>query len=502
MNSTKAFEIPKALVWEAYQDVKRSAGGPGVDRQRMEDFERDLKNELYKVWNRMSSGSYFPPPVLRVEIPKADGGMRELGIPTIGDRVAQAVVKRYLEPLVEPYFHEDSYGYRPGRSALDAVAKARQRCWRDNWVLDLDISKFFDTLDHDLVMRAVRRFTNCKWVLLYIDRWLKAEVVVRDGTLHQRDTGTPQGGVISPLLANIFLHLAFDQWMAKTRPTIRFERYADDIVVHCGSQPQLEVIKREIERRLERCRLKLNPEKTRVVYCKGTGRTEDWPCQSFTFLGYLFRPRSARTRYGEFFVSFRPSDQSEGIAYASAADPARVESHQPHAPRPEHAGSAVKSDHCRLDKLLRSFLSVCSALRFKSCQPGAGPMGHAEVQEVPSSTYPCPRMVNVRRAAGPNALCALAISRLDDKSRMSREVHVRFCERLGGRFLGSTRPVVETFFKTIKSELIWRTVFMSRSQAEAAIAGYIDGFYNPVRRHSTLDFTSPVKFEAEAMQTV
>ena len=307
MNSTKAFEIPKALVWEAYQDVKRSAGGPGVDRQRMEDFERDLKNELYKVWNRMSSGSYFPPPVLRVEIPKADGGMRELGIPTIGDRVAQAVVKRYLEPLVEPYFHEDSYGYRPGRSALDAVAKARQRCWRDNWVLDLDISKFFDTLDHDLVMRAVRRFTNCKWVLLYIDRWLKAEVVVRDGTLHQRDTGTPQGGVISPLLANIFLHLAFDQWMAKTHPTIRFERYADDIVVHCGSQPQLEVIKREIERRLERCRLKLNPEKTRVVYCKGTGRTEDWPCQSFTFLGYLFRPRSARTRYGEFFVSFSPA---------------------------------------------------------------------------------------------------------------------------------------------------------------------------------------------------
>ena len=189
MNSTKAFEIPKALVWEAYQDVKRSAGGPGVDRQRMEDFERDLKNELYKVWNRMSSGSYFPPPVLRVEIPKADGGMRELGIPTIGDRVAQAVVKRYLEPLVEPYFHEDSYGYRPGRSALDAVAKARQRCWRDNWVLDLDISKFFDTLDHDLVMRAVRRFTNCKWVLLYIDRWLKAEVVVRDGTLHQRGHG-------------------------------------------------------------------------------------------------------------------------------------------------------------------------------------------------------------------------------------------------------------------------------------------------------------------------
>jgi len=168
MSSAKSFDIPKTLVWDAYRDVKKSAGGPGVDGQCMDDIEGDLKNQLYKIWNRMSSGSYCPPPVLRVEIPKADGGVRALGIPTIGDRIAQAVVKRYLEPLVEPHFHEDSYGYRPGRSALDAVAKARQRCWRDNWVLDLDISKFFDTLDHDLVMRAVRRFTTCKWVLMYI----------------------------------------------------------------------------------------------------------------------------------------------------------------------------------------------------------------------------------------------------------------------------------------------------------------------------------------------
>ena len=311
MSAAKAFEIPKALVWEAYRDVKRSAGGPGVDGQTMEDFEHDLKNQLYVIWNRMSSGAYFPPPVLRVRIPKADGGTRELGIPTIGDRVAQATVKRYLEPLVEPYFHEDSYGYRPGRSALDAVAKARQRCWRDNWVLDLDISKFFDTLDHALVMRAVRRFTDCRWILLYIERWLKADVMLTDGTLHQRDTGTPQGGVISPLLANIFLHVGFDQWMVETHPSIRFERYADDIVVHCGSRRQVERLKMEIERRLERCRLKLNSEKTRVVYCKGTGRTEDWPCQSFTFLGYLFRPRSARNRRGEFFVSFSPAISSK-----------------------------------------------------------------------------------------------------------------------------------------------------------------------------------------------
>lgn len=307
MSSAKAFDIPKALVWDAYLDVKKSAGGPGVDGQRMEDVEGDLTNQLYKIWNRMSSGSYFPPPVLRVEIPKASGGVRQLGIPTIGDRIAQAVVKRYLEPLVEPYFHEDSYGYRPGRSALDAVAKARQRSWRDDWVLDLDISKFFDTLDHSLVMRAVRRFTTCKWVLLYLERWLQADVQLQDGTLQRRDTGTPQGGVISPLLANIFLHLGFDEWMRENYPAIHFERYADDIVVHCRSQKQLEWVKAKIERRLRLCKLSLNPDKTRIVYCKDSSRTGEWPCQSFDFLGYTFRPRSARNRRGEFFVSFSPA---------------------------------------------------------------------------------------------------------------------------------------------------------------------------------------------------
>lgn len=307
MSSAKAFIIPKALIWEAYRDVKRSHGGPGVDGQTMEVFENDLRNQLYKIWNRMSSGSYFPPPVLRVQIPKPGGGIRQLGIPTIGDRIAQAAVKRYLEPLVEPYFHEDSYGYRPGRSALDAVGKARQRCWRDNWVLDLDISKFFDTLDHGLVLRAVRRFTTCKWVLLYIERWLKADVVLPDGTLLKRDRGTPQGGVISPLLANIFLHLVFDQWMEKHYPNIHFERYADDIVVHCRSRKQLRMIHHRIESRLKQCRLRLNPNKTRVVYCKDSRRNGNWPCYSFDFLGYTFRPRSARNYRGQFFVSFSPA---------------------------------------------------------------------------------------------------------------------------------------------------------------------------------------------------
>lgn len=307
MSSAKAYDIPKALVWDAYQDVRRSGGGPGVDGQTMEEFEGDLKNQLYRIWNRMSSGSYFPPPVLRVEIPKAEGGKRELGIPTIGDRIAQAAIKRYLEPLVDPHFHEDSYGYRPRRSALDAVAQARKRCWQADWVLDLDINRFFDTLDHDLIMRAVRRFTDCKWALLYIERWLRAEVQLQDGTRQLRKTGTPQGGVISPLLANIFLHFGFDQWMKGSHAGIPFERYADDIVVHCRSRQQAERVKGSIEQRLTQCGLEMHSDKTRVVYCKGSRRTEDWPCQKFDFLGYQFRPRSARDRWGGFFVSFSPA---------------------------------------------------------------------------------------------------------------------------------------------------------------------------------------------------
>ncbi|SIQ82203.1 RNA-directed DNA polymerase [Alkalispirochaeta americana] len=307
MSSTKAFEIPKALVWEAYLDVKRSSGGPGIDGESIEEFEVDLKNNLYKIWNRMSSGSYFPSAVRLVEIPKTDGGLRPLGIPTVADRIAQGVVKRYLEPIVEPEFHENSYGYRPGRSALDAIAQARERCWRDDWVLDLDISKFFDTLDHALVLRAVERFTTCKWVLLYIGRWLRADVQLSNGTVQTREKGTPQGGVISPLLANIFLHLGFDQWMKENYPNVHFERYADDIVVHCRSLKQLEWIRGKIETRLARCRLTLNTAKTRIVYCKDTRRKENWPCKSFDFLGYTFRPRSARDHCGEFFVSFSPA---------------------------------------------------------------------------------------------------------------------------------------------------------------------------------------------------
>ena len=303
----KSFKISKQAVWEAYLSVKAKKGSAGVDKQSIEDFDVDLKSNLYKIWNRMSSGSYFPPPVRRVDIPKSNGKLRPLGIPTISDRIAQMVIKNSLEPLVEPHFHDDSYGYRPGKSALDAIAQARRRCWRDDWVLDMDIQGFFDALDHKLVMRAVSRFTQCKWTLLYIERWLKADVILPDGERMRRTQGTPQGGVISPLLANIFLHLGFDKWMQDEFPCIHFERYADDIVVHCRSLRQLEFVEMRIKARLAQCKLELCPEKTKIVYCKDSNRNGEYANQSFDFLGYTFRPRSTRDNTGKFFVSFSPA---------------------------------------------------------------------------------------------------------------------------------------------------------------------------------------------------
>jgi RNA-directed DNA polymerase len=303
----KTFNIDKREVWKAYLAVKANKGSAGADGQTIEDFERNLKDNLYKIWNRMSSGSYFPPPVRRVDIPKSNGNFRPLGIPTISDRIAQMVIKNRLEPIVEPIFHVDSYGYRPGKSALDAIQQARQRCWRDDWVLDMDIKGFFDALDHNLVMKAVSKYTQCAWTLLYIKRWLKADVILSNGDLVHRTQGTPQGGVISPLLANIFLHLSFDKWMQKKFPCIHFERYADDIVVHCRTHKQLKFIEREIRGRFVQCKLELCQEKTKIVYCKDTNRNGEYPVENFDFLGYTFRPRSSRANSGKFFVSFSPA---------------------------------------------------------------------------------------------------------------------------------------------------------------------------------------------------
>jgi RNA-directed DNA polymerase len=279
----------------------------GVDGESIAEFEKDLKNNLYKLWNRMSSGSYLPPPVRTVAIPKSDGKQRLLGIPTVADRIAQMVVKIYLEPEVEPHFHPDSYGYRPGRSALDAVGAARQRCWRYDWVVDLDIKGFFDNLDHALLMKAVRKHTRCRWIILYVGRWLKAPAQLPDGALRHRDQGTPQGGVVSPLLANLFLHYAFDEWMRRSYPHLPFERYADDIIVHCVSGKQAQWIKDMIGTRLAECKLELHPEKTKIVYCKDRGRRGSYPNEKFDFLGFTFRPRMAKSRKGGYFISFLPA---------------------------------------------------------------------------------------------------------------------------------------------------------------------------------------------------
>ncbi len=268
--TVKSFEISKWVVWEAYEKVKANQGAAGVDGESIAEFERDLKGNLYKLWNRMSSGTYFPPPVRAVEIPKAGGkGVRLLGVPTVSDRIAQTVVRSYLEPEVEPLFHPDSYGYRPGRSALDAVATCRQRCWKKDWVIDLDIRAFFDSLDHDLVMRTVSKHTDLRWVLLYVERWLKAPLQMGDGTLVQRDRGTPQGSAISPLLANLFLHYAFDRWLAREFPTVGFERYADDAVVHSATEAQAQHVLGAIAERMAQVGLELHPDKTRHRVLQG-----------------------------------------------------------------------------------------------------------------------------------------------------------------------------------------------------------------------------------------
>lgn len=309
---TKPFIIPKQLVVQAYKRVKANAGAAGVDRQSLEDFEKDLKNNLYKIWNRMSSGSYMPPPVAAVPIQKKTGGIRVLGIPTVSDRIAQMVVKMQFEPQVEPYFLPDSYGYRPNKSALDAVGITRQRCWKYDWVLEFDIKGLFDHIPHDLLMTAVLKHTECPWVILYIKRWLTAPMQEKDGQLCERDCGTPQGGVISPLLSNLFQHYVFDKWMQRHHPDAPWCRYADDGLVHCRTEQQAQDLLCKLRERFAECGLELHPQKTKIVYCKDGNRRGRYHTTSFDFLSYTFKPRvSWNKRQNCHFISFSPAVSQE-----------------------------------------------------------------------------------------------------------------------------------------------------------------------------------------------
>ena len=308
MAEAKPFIIDKWTVHKAFKKVKENRGSAGIDNIDIKAYEKKLTMNLYKLWNRMSSGTYFPKPVKLVEIPKPNGGTRPLGIPTVEDRVAQMVVVMYINERLEAVFHEDSYAYRPNRSTSNAIAVARERCFRYSWVLDMDISKFFDTIDHELLMKAVRKHVSEKWILLYIERWLKVPYQTKDGKTIERDKGVPQGSVIGPVLANLFLTYVFDLWMKKHYSNVPFERYADDTICHCWTRQQAEELKATLIKRFEECKLKLNEEKTKIVYCKDSNRRCNNAETSFDFLGFTFRGRGARnSKTHQVFTAFLPA---------------------------------------------------------------------------------------------------------------------------------------------------------------------------------------------------
>ena len=291
---TRSQPITRKMVWEAYQKVRSNKGSFGVDQMDWVTLDRDLKSHLYKLWNRLSSGSYFPQPVREVAIKKKSGGLRKLGIPTLLDRIAQEVVKTHLERIVEPQFHHSSFGYRPGRNCHQAVAQATQNAFTHCWAIDLDIKSFFDTIDHSLLMKAVMHYCKDGWVLLYVQRWLEAGIIQQDGCYVDRTSGTPQGGVISPLLSNIFLHVAFDKWMEQHHDRKPFERYADDIVVHCKTERQAKFLLKEIQLRLAHCKLSVHEEKTKIVNIRGS--SEKKYKMSFNFLGFTIQPHYTKVK--------------------------------------------------------------------------------------------------------------------------------------------------------------------------------------------------------------
>lgn len=311
MNKTKPFDIPKRLVLEAFEIVKSNKGSAGIDEESIKEFELNLSKNLYKLWNRLSSGTYFPPNVKGVEIPKKQGGKRILGIPTVTDRIAQTIVKLMFEPNLEKVFLEDSYGYRANKSALDAVGITRLRCWKYDWCVEFDIKGLFDNIDHELLMKAVRKHTDVRWVILYIERWIKAPMQKSDGEIINRTCGVPQGGVISPVLSNLFLHYAFDMWMTRKHKDKPWCRYADDGIAHCRSEAEAKQLMLELSLRFIECKLEIHPEKTKIIYCKDGRRKGEYQNTKFNFLGYEFRRRTVVNKEKKLFTGFNPAISPE-----------------------------------------------------------------------------------------------------------------------------------------------------------------------------------------------
>jgi len=394
VTGAKPFTIPKRLVYEAFKAVKANAGSAGVDQETIEDFEKNLKDNLYRIWNRMSSGSYFPPPVKAVAIPKKNGGERILGVPTVADRVAQMVVKTILEPVLEPVFLSDSYGYRPGKSALDAIAITRNRCWRYDWVLEFDIKGLFDNISHDLLLRALEKHTGCEWARLYIRRWLTAPLQLADGTLVERTRGTPQGGVVSPILANLFLHYAFDAWMVRTFPGVPWCRYADDGLIHCKTETQALAIKAALAERFAQCGLEMRPDKTHVVYCKDGSRKGQYSNTKFDFLGYTFSAAGREeSQTKQSVCELHASGQRIG-SQNHAGNHATVELPKSNGTEPQGYRSSTQSGPAWLDGVLWAVLSVSDVSGPQALRQNVGRLGDEEVQTVerPQDTgEPLPR---------------------------------------------------------------------------------------------------------------
>ena len=313
---SKSNPITKEQVWESFKLVKSNGGSAGIDGISIDKIADNPQKHLYPVWNRLSSGSYYPPAVKRVSIPKGDGKERHLGIPTVKDRVAQMVIAKELEEILEPIFSDSSYGYRPKKSGHQAISKAKKHCWNYAWVVDMDIKGFFDNIDHGLMIKALRYYTDKEYIIMYVKRWLKAPIRLKDGTeLQNEEKGTPQGGVISPLLANLFLHVVFDKWMEKEFPDCPFERYADDIIVHVKNEKNARYILKSIRERMSQCKLELHPKKTKLVYCNRKGRRKRKKAkhQEFDFLGYTFRSRKVQTKDGNLIFGFSPSISKKSI---------------------------------------------------------------------------------------------------------------------------------------------------------------------------------------------